>query len=466
MQIYGVSSFTLPAPPALQLRFPAMRILTLLLFTILICSPVQAQQKKTRDQKVREDRDKVTAAGFWIYNDLDTGFRTARQTGKPLLVVLRCIPCEECVKLDDELVDQDPVLRPLLEQFVCVRVVSTNGLDLSLFQFDTDQSFAVFMLNADRTIYGRFGTRSHRTEWIGDVSLRGLAVALQGALRLHEMYPQVRQSLVGKTGPQPQQARPELLPALREKYTDQLNYSGDVVKSCIHCHQIGDAVRDGYRAAGQAIPEEVLNPYPHPRSLGLLLNPDEAATVRQVNPGSLAESAGFRAGDQILKLASQPLLSVADVQWVLHQIPAGGGVAMAEVQRGSQRLQISLSLPDGWRRLDNIAWRVSAWGLRRMAAGGLQLEPVAEAERGGEGIPAAGMALRVSHVGQFGPHAAAKTAGFQQGDILLSLDGRTNLLTESDVLRYGVTERRAGEQVSVEVLRGGQKKTLLLPQQL
>ncbi|MFM7926004.1 MAG: thioredoxin family protein, partial [Planctomycetaceae bacterium] len=89
-------------------------------------------------QKVREDRDKVTAAGFWIYNDLDTGFRTARQTGKPLLVVLRCIPCEECVKLDDELVDQDPVLRPLLEQFVCVRVVSTNGLDLSLFQFDTD----------------------------------------------------------------------------------------------------------------------------------------------------------------------------------------------------------------------------------------------------------------------------------------------------------------------------------------
>ncbi|MFM7835330.1 MAG: thioredoxin family protein, partial [Planctomycetaceae bacterium] len=138
---------------------PAMRILTLLLFTILICSPVQAQQKKTRDQKVREDRDKVTAAGFWIYNDLDTGFRTARQTGKPLLVVLRCIPCEECVKLDDELVDQDPVLRPLLEQFVCVRVVSTNVLDLSLFQFDTDQSFAVFMLNADRTIYGRFGTR-------------------------------------------------------------------------------------------------------------------------------------------------------------------------------------------------------------------------------------------------------------------------------------------------------------------
>ena len=48
-----------------------------------------------------------------------------------------------------------------------------------LFQFDTDQSFAVFLLNADGTIYGRFGTRSHRTEWYGDVSVDGLAKALQ-----------------------------------------------------------------------------------------------------------------------------------------------------------------------------------------------------------------------------------------------------------------------------------------------
>jgi S1-C subfamily serine protease len=275
----------------------------------------------------------------------------------------------------------------------------------------------------------------------------------------------VQQSLAGKTGPQPRETRPELLPGLREKYTDQLNYSGDVVKSCIHCHQIGDAIRDGYRAAGQAIPEEVLNPYPHPRSLGLVLNPDEAATVREVQSGSLAEKAGFQAGDQILRMAGQPLLSLADVQWVLHQVPAGGGMVAADVQRGGQQLQISLSLPDGWRRLDNISWRVSAWGLRRMATGGLQLEPVGEAERGREGIPATGMALRVRHVGQFGPHAAAKTAGFQQGDILLSLDGRTNLLTESDVLRYGVTERRAGDQVPAEILRNGQTRKLQLPQQ-
>ena len=108
----------------------------LALMLISFCVPAIAQERKTRDQMVREDREKVTTEGFWIYNDLAHAFDVAKASSKPLLVVLRCIPCDECVKLDDDLVDRDPVLRPLLEKFVCVRIVSTNGLDLSLFQYD------------------------------------------------------------------------------------------------------------------------------------------------------------------------------------------------------------------------------------------------------------------------------------------------------------------------------------------
>src|SRR5215470_19784605 len=156
---------------------------------------------QSRDDKVRNDKKKVEADGFWIYNDLPKGFAEAKKTGKPMFVILRCIPCEECVKLDDDLVNQDKRVRPLLEKFVCVRVISTNGLDLSLFQFDYDQSFAVFLLNADGTVYGRFGTRSHRTYWSDDVSVEGLARALQGALELHGQYPKNKDALAGKRGP-------------------------------------------------------------------------------------------------------------------------------------------------------------------------------------------------------------------------------------------------------------------------
>jgi serine protease Do len=143
---------------------------------------------QTREEKVRNDKKNVEARGYWIYNDLPKAFAEAKTSKKPIVVVLRCIPCEECVKLDDELIDADERLKPLLEKFVRVRVVSTNGLDLSLFQFDTDQSFAVFLLNADGTIYGRFGTRSHRKDWVGDVSVEGLAKALQRALDLHKGF--------------------------------------------------------------------------------------------------------------------------------------------------------------------------------------------------------------------------------------------------------------------------------------
>src|SRR5438046_2096727 len=82
-----------------------------------------AAAQNPREEKVRGDKKKVEAEGFWIYNDLAKGFDEAKKTGKPLLVILRCIPCEECVKLDDDLVNQDPRVRPLLEKFVCVRIV-------------------------------------------------------------------------------------------------------------------------------------------------------------------------------------------------------------------------------------------------------------------------------------------------------------------------------------------------------
>ena len=51
--------------------------------------------------------------------------------------------------------DQD--LADVMEKFVCVRIIQGWGMDLSLFQFDYELTWAVFLLNADKTIYGRYG---------------------------------------------------------------------------------------------------------------------------------------------------------------------------------------------------------------------------------------------------------------------------------------------------------------------
>jgi S1-C subfamily serine protease len=369
------------------------------------------------------------------------------------------------VKLDDELVEKDPVIRPLLDRFVCVRVVGTNGLDLSLFQYDTDQSFAVFLLNADRTIYGRFGTRSHRTEWVGDVSLKGMAAALLGALDLHAGYPANKASLAGKAGPTPEFPSPEKFPSLRDKFTSTLNYEGNVVQSCIHCHQIGDAQREYYRAQGQPIPETVLFPYPHPKSIGLILDPHEKATIAEVTPDSPAAKAGFLAGDEIVSLNGQPLLSMADVQWVLHRVPAEGGQVAAVVRRGGAEQPLTMSLASGWRRASDIEWRVTSWGLRRMALGGLKLEQLTDEERQAANIPTGKMALRVQHVGQYGDHAAAKRAGVQKNDILVGFDGRDDLTREQEIFFHATTKTKLGDQVAIKLMRDGKTQTLKIPMQ-
>jgi serine protease Do len=46
-----------------------------------------------------EDKEKLRAAlgdtapaGAWIYDDLEAGYAEAARSGKPLMVVLRCVP--------------------------------------------------------------------------------------------------------------------------------------------------------------------------------------------------------------------------------------------------------------------------------------------------------------------------------------------------------------------------------------
>ncbi len=429
-------------------------VLAVWLFLWLTSASAVAQ---TREEKVLADRSKFAASKTWIYNDVAQGFAEAKRSGKPLLVTLRCIPCDECVKLDDEVVEGDRRLQHLLEQFVLVRQISANGLDLSLFQFDTDQSYAAFIFNADGTIYGRYGTRSDRVQHADDVSIAGLAQALEGSLELHRDFPSHRPSLLAKRGQPPQFKAPELYPALRDKYGKQLDYAGNVVTSCIHCHQVGEAEREFYLSQG-GIPDEVLLPYPHPKVIGLILDPNKRASVLRIDAGSPAALAGILPGDEIVQLAGQPLLSMADVQWVLHHVPATGGKVTAKIHRDRQPTTAILELPNGWRQQDDISWRASTWQLRRVAIGGMVLKanPTETNAEQGQNKPR----LQISHVGQYAPHDRAKKAGLQAGDLLLSFDGSTDFVRETDLLVHAL--RREKKPLPVEIIRAGQRKSFVI----
>ena len=436
----------------------------LLFVCVSLMLPLAMCAAQEREIKVRGDKLRIEGAGFWIYNDLPRGIDEAKKAKKPLLVVFRCVPCEACAQLDEQVVERDPGVRELLDKFVCVRIVHANGMDLSQFQFDYDQSWSAFLLNADMTIYGRYGTRSHQSESKDDVSLEGFSKALSGALELHSQFPKNKAALLAKRGPDSDVKVPEQFPSFKGKYGAKLDYEGKVVQSCIHCHQVGEALRLVARSAEKPVSDRVLFPYPNPKVLGLILDPQEKAKVKQFASGSSAEQDGVRVGDEITSLAGQPILSIADVQWVLHH--AGETAKLnAEVLRDGQTKSLKLTLANGWRQRDDISWRATSWDLRRMTLGGMRLETLPEDRRRELQLPADQLALHAKWVGQYNDHAVAKRAGFLKDDIILAIDGDRSPITESSLMTKFVRSKRPGDKIKMTVLRGQQRLELEFAQQ-
>lgn len=417
-----------------------------------------------RDAKVRKDKADVEADDYWIYNDLPRGVAEAKKTGKPLLVVFRCIPCDACAKFDEQVVRREPTVRDLMDRYVPVRIVHANGMDLSQFQFDFDQSFAAFLLNADLTIYGRFGTKSQREDESQDMTMEGFAKTLAAGLELHRRYPQVKASLAAKRAALMPVKAPEQFKTLKDKYDDRIHYEGNVVQSCIHCHQVREAERRHYRDARDPIPDRSLFAFPMPATVGIQMDATETARIKSVSEGSSAAKDGFRAGDDLLTLAGQPLISIADVQWVLHNAKDADALK-AEVKRDGKTVPLTLTLSDGWRRKQPISFRATTWDLRRMTTGGLVLEELPEADRSKRNISEDSLALRVKYVGQYNEHAAGKNAGFRKDDVLVAVNGDSARMSETEFIARALRTASKGAKIPVKVLRDGKTFELQLPMQ-
>lgn len=354
---------------------------------------------------------------------------------------------------------RDPRLRDLLDRFVLVRLIKANGLDLERVAIDWDLTFSVILFSPEGTVLGRYGSRTQSEDPDGDLSLAGLRAALEGALALNERRASIAPALAHKAAPRPMAKRPELMASLG-RFESKLDEKGDAVKSCLHCHQVREAIRLELRSAGTKAPEDELFPWPAPETLGFSLATDAAARVTAVEARSAAEAAGLRSGDEITEIGGAPPISIADVQWALHR--AQGTSVAVVVRRGKGTMRLDLPLAEGWRRRSDLSWRGSTWDLRRMILGGLVLEDVAPAAREEAKIGATELALRVKSVGEYGDHARAKKAGFKKGDLVVAFGAAKNALSESALLGWAMNATRPGDQLQVAVRRDGAALTLTL----
>src|SRR5262245_50722004 len=292
-----------------------------------------------------------------------------------------------------------------------------KGVDLDLFQFDWDQTWCVFFLNGDGTIYGRYGTRAgNGDKSTTHISIPSFKIAMQRALELHRGYPANKTQLAGKRGPKAEYAVAEKIPNVEEHH-------------CIHCHN----VREGLlrtKWQDKKLTAADLWLYPLPENVGLKIDVDDGLRVQAVTPGSPAAKADLRAGDEFISLGGQPLVSIADIQWVLHQAPVEGKVA-ATVRRDGKELKTAITLAGSWKESD-IAWRSSSGpGLRY----GFWPTPLDANERSQHKLGADSFAFRVKNL--YTPRAEKlKDAGLRQGDIIVGVDGNTKSMTESQFIAY------------------------------
>jgi hypothetical protein len=435
--------------PISNFKFRLGRQLLLLLVVLSGWGTTPAVAQPSLGQALKD----IEVAEHWIYDDLPKAVAEAKQSGKPLLVVLRCVPCPPGKTLDAAVAMPSPELADIEKQFVCVRVIKTNGLDLDLFQYDYDMSWNAMFLNAaDMAIYGRYGTRySSGAGSDGNLSVDAFQKAAERALALHQNYPAVKASLAAKIGKPVEWKVPEQTPGLTDRQGVAVTK-----QNCIHCHMIKDF---GLRAKWQQgrLTEEDLFVYPAPPRIGLTLDIPDGLIVKTVESGSPAADAGVKVGDVLVNAGGQPLISTADLVWVLHIAPNETSLPVT-VSRNGANIDLKLTLSGDWKRGD-IAWRGSSWyGLRQ----GLKTEPMPPPAKATRGLAADAMALEVK--GMFGKNAPLiQKAGLKVGDVIVAVDGQSGVMSESEFLVNLRTKHGPKDAIKLTILRGSERQELSVP---
>jgi hypothetical protein len=394
----------------------------------------------------------VNIAPHWIYDDLPKALAQAKATGKPILIVLRCVPCPPGRKLDAVVMQPDKDLEALEQQFVCVRIVQTRGLDLRTFQYDYDQSWCAMFMNADQVIYGRYGTRTTSGPNSDQLlTLPSFRKAMERALQLHKEYPGNKDALAGNIGKAPEYRVPEEIPGLQD-----LAKGPTIPKTCIHCHMVREYILRA-KWENRKLSLADLWVYPMPTQIGLTMDIDDGLRVTTVTPDSPAGKAGLTAGDEIVRLNGQPLTSLADIQWVLHNSPDEAQLKVT-VRRGNETLEKTVALSGNWKETD-IGWRASSWyGLRH----GLKLDPLTAADKQKRGIPADGLALVVKNM--YGKATATlQKAGLRLGDVIVAVDGTGRELTESQFITAVRLKHGPGDSIRLSIIRGDARQELTVP---
>jgi len=333
---------------------------------------------------------------------------------------------------------KDSPLGKVLSEYVCVRVVRMDDVDVGLFDRDWNNAIYFFVLNADEQIYMRYGGRESQNPDTYN-SLDSLRIALEQGLALHRKYLQ---------DGQPKQERPKPLfpremPLLVERTFAQ--------RQCVECHLIGDFQNIQRERDGKLDKLSQLYRSPDIKTIGISLDVPQGLVVKEAT-GAVA-AAGMKAGDRIAAWNGIPVWTFGDVQYRYDKVDRLAKSVKITVDRGGQPVELAVELPARWWWTD-LRFRQSSVDPR------LDFEdrPLTAEERQHLGLPPDGFASQVKYVSDMAK--VRDTHDLRVGDVIVAVDGVERDPMANTAELYLKLHTKAGESAKLEVIRDGKRITM------
>jgi membrane-associated protease RseP (regulator of RpoE activity) len=314
-----------------------------------------------------------------------------------------------------------------------------SDIDVGLFEFDRNNALYYFIMNADDTIYMRYGGRDERSAE-SYLSLDSIELALKQGLEQHALY---QEEML------PNQERPEpLFPCDIPRVRRELITYG----RCVECHLIGDYTLLELERSGTL--DKITHMYKSPdiRTIGIHLDVPKGLVVKEAE-GAVVE-AGMKPGDRIVALNGQSLLTFGDFQFWYDKVPRDASHVALSVERGGQSVDLEVALPKEWWLTDLYFRNLTVNPQQYFTARTLTPEEKAE-----YGFALDGFA---SEVVDTDPGAVVWSLHrLEKGDIIKSVNGVESDPDTDNLELYIKLYTVSGKDYTLVVVRGGEEFEML-----
>ena len=335
---------------------------------------------------------------------------------------------------------KDSPLGKVLSEYVCVRIVRMDDVNIGLFDRDWNNAIYFFVLNPDEQIYMRYGGRESNSPDTYN-SLDSLRLALEQGLALHQKY--LKGDLPKQERPKP--LFPRELPLLVERTFAQ--------HQCVECHLIGDFQNIQRERAGVLDKLSQLYRSPDIKTIGISLDVPKGLVVKDAS-GAVA-AAGMKPGDRIAAWDGVPVWTFGDVQYRYDKVDRRATSLHITVDRSGQPVDLTVELPPRWWWTD-LRFRQSSVDPR------LDFEdrPLTVEEKQKLGLGPDGFASQVKYVSDMAK--IRNSHDLRVGDVIVAVDGVERDPWANTAELYLKLHTKAGDSAKLEIIRDGKRMTMPL----